>query len=169
MRPGDFAHRAVLQARRPWRGPVRPFLKERDDRTLQRSSTFARLSHITLGFIIRGFWAGRESPIFGVWAASAAPKTIPDGGGRRPPPFGIVFGAARATQTPNIDDFRPAQQPCIKNPSVGTPSREHSPEVSGENGRVSPGAAGFDRLSLQPRRPPGWAPIMWRGVLNRVY
>ncbi len=36
---------------------------------------------------------------FGVWAAPAAPKTIPEGGGRSPPPFGMVFGAAAAAQT----------------------------------------------------------------------
>ncbi len=51
----------------------------------------------------------------GVWAAPAAPKTIPKGGGRNPPPSGIIFGAAR---TPKFEDFRPAQQPCIKLPTV---------------------------------------------------
>jgi hypothetical protein len=30
----------------------------------------------------------------------------------------MVFGAAGATQTPKIDDFRPAQKSCMKNPSV---------------------------------------------------
>ena len=30
----------------------------------------------------------------------------------------LVLGSAEAAQTPKIDDFRPAQKPCIKNPSV---------------------------------------------------
>ncbi len=30
----------------------------------------------------------------------------------------MVCGAAGAAKTPNIDDFRPVQKPCIKNPSV---------------------------------------------------
>ncbi len=42
---------------------------------------------ITLGFLIHGCWAGWESPIVGVWAAPAAPKTISKGGGLRPPPW----------------------------------------------------------------------------------
>ncbi len=54
----------------------------------------------TLGFLIHSFWAGWESPIFGVWAAPADPKTIPEGWGLRPPPYGMVFGAAGAAQTP---------------------------------------------------------------------
>ncbi len=70
-----------------------------------------------LGFLIHGFWAGRESPIFGVWAAPAAPKTIPKGGGRRPPPSGMVFEATEATRTRKINDFRPTQKQCIKNSS----------------------------------------------------
>ena len=45
-------------------------------------------------------------------------KNITKGGGRSHPPFGKVFGAAGAAQTFKIDDFRPAQQPCINNPSV---------------------------------------------------
>ena len=59
-----------------------------------------------LGFLLPALWADRQSSIFGVWAASAAPKTIPRGWGRSPPPFGMVFGAAGAAQTPKIDDFR---------------------------------------------------------------
>ncbi len=72
----------------------------------------------TLGFLIHGFWAGRKSQIFAVWAVLAAPKTIPKGGGARPPPSGIVFGASGAAQTRKIDDFRPARKPCNKHPSV---------------------------------------------------
>ncbi len=44
------------------------------------------------------FGAGRKSQILAVWAAQAAPKTIPEGGG-------LVLGAAGAAQTPNIYDF----------------------------------------------------------------
>jgi hypothetical protein len=53
--------------------------------------------------------------IFGVRGAR---ETIQKYGGRSPPHFGMVFGAAGAAQTPKIDDFRPAQKSCIKNPSV---------------------------------------------------
>ncbi len=67
---------------------------------------------------MHGFWAGRTSSVFGVWAAAAAPKTRPKGGGLRPPTFGMVCGAAGAVQTPKVGDFRPAQKPCIENPSV---------------------------------------------------
>jgi hypothetical protein len=35
----------------------------------------------------------------------------------------MVFGAAGAAQTPKLDDFWPAQKPCIKNPGV-TPCRD---------------------------------------------
>ncbi len=42
---------------------------------------------LMLGFSIHGFEVGREPPIWGVWAAPAAPKTIPKGWGRRPPTF----------------------------------------------------------------------------------
>jgi hypothetical protein len=52
------------------------------------------------------FFGGRKSAILGVWAAPAAPGTLPKGGGLRPPPFGRVPGAAGAAQTPNMTDFR---------------------------------------------------------------
>jgi hypothetical protein len=38
--------------------------------------------------------------------------------GASPPSFGMVFGAAGATQTAKFDDFRPPQKPCMKNPSL---------------------------------------------------
>ncbi len=90
--------------------------------------------------LIHDFWAVWESPIFGFWVARAAPKTIPKGGRRSPPPSGFVFEAAGAAQTSKIDDFRPAQKPCIKNPSVirragyqrpfgGPHYKQSSPEV----------------------------------------
>ncbi len=47
----------------------------------------------------------QESSILGVWTASGAPKTIPKGGVRSPPPFGMVSGAPGAIQTRKIDDF----------------------------------------------------------------
>jgi hypothetical protein len=34
------------------------------------------------------------------------------------PTFGMVVAAAGASQTPKIDDCRPAQKPCIRNPCV---------------------------------------------------
>ncbi len=49
--------------------------------------------------------------MLGLWAASEAPQIIPDGGGRSPPPSGLVLGAARAAQTAKIDDLRPAKKP----------------------------------------------------------
>jgi hypothetical protein len=66
------------------------------------------------------FWAGRKSPIVGFWVAPATsgPKTIPKDGGRSPPPFGIVFGAAGAAPIPQIIDFRPGPKPYRKKPSV---------------------------------------------------
>ncbi len=64
------------------------------------------------------FWPGRGSHIFGLWAAPVASTTIPEGAGLRPPPFGIVFGAAGAAQIFKIGDFRPAPKPCIKHSSV---------------------------------------------------
>ncbi len=46
------------------------------------------------------FGSGRKSAIFWVWAAPAAPNTIPEGWGLRPPPSGKVFWAAGAAKTP---------------------------------------------------------------------
>jgi hypothetical protein len=60
-----------------------------------------------------GFWAGRESSILEIWAVPAAQQIIPGGGGLRPPPFGMVFGAS---QTPNIDDLRPAKKNMYSKP-----------------------------------------------------
>jgi hypothetical protein len=78
----------------------------------------------TWGFLYTVF--GPASNLLG---ASAAPKTIPKGGGRSPPPSGMVFGAAGASQTPKIDDFRPAQKPCIKNPSLNQNCRSDGPRA----------------------------------------
>ncbi len=63
------------------------------------------------------FW-GRESSVLGVWVAPAAPKTMSEGGGRSPPHFEIVFGAAGAVKTPKFEDLRPAPKTCIENPSL---------------------------------------------------
>jgi hypothetical protein len=46
----------------------------------------------------------------GVWATPAAPKNVPKRGGMRPPPFGMVVGAAGASQTPKIGDFQPVRR-----------------------------------------------------------
>jgi hypothetical protein len=60
----------------------------------------------TLGFLIHGSWAGRKSSMLGVWAAPAAPTTIPEGGGAKPPHrLEWVFGAAGAAQTPTNRRF----------------------------------------------------------------
>ena len=47
-------------------------------------------------FLIHGVWAGRDSPIWGVWTAPAAFKTIPQGGGLRPI-FCIIVQAPECT------------------------------------------------------------------------
>ncbi len=85
-----------------------------------------------------GFGAGWKSSILGVWATPAAPKTIPEGGVLRPPPFGLVVGAAGAAQTQQIADFWPAQKQCIKNPSVHDPEgavASSLPATSSEHAR----------------------------------
>ncbi len=94
----------------------------RSQEEAMRQATKKLSKQVDLGFVIHGFGAGRKSTNFGVWAAPAAPQTLPQGGVLRPP-SGMVFGAAGAAQTPNIDDFRPAQKPCMKNPSVDMTSR----------------------------------------------
>ncbi len=63
------------------------------------------------------FWAGPKHHFWGAGRPRRPPETIPKvEGGFAPPPSGMVFGAAGAAPTPQIDDFRPAQKPCIENP-----------------------------------------------------
>ncbi len=62
--------------------------------------------------------AGPDIVDFGGLNGPSYRKTIPKGGELRPSPFGMVFGAAGAAQAPKFDDFRPAQKPGNKNPSV---------------------------------------------------
>jgi hypothetical protein len=50
-----------------------------------------------------------------VWAVPAAAKTPSKGGALHAPPFALVFRAAGAAQTPEIDDFRSVPKPCIQN------------------------------------------------------
>ncbi len=133
--PGPARHQKRTQKTRPVGFPRRG----------QVAPPPTSLHFCTLGFLIHGVWAGRKSSIFGVWAAPAAPKTIPKGGGLRPPPFGMVFGASGAAQTPNIDDSRPAQKPCIKNPTVKS--------VQQPRYVVPCGTAWEASVSLKPRSP----------------
>ncbi len=49
------------------------------------------------------------------WGGPGGPKNNSRKWGVRPPPSGMVFGAAGAAQTPKIDDFRPAQNHVLKN------------------------------------------------------
>ncbi len=72
--------------------------------------------------------------MFGVGAALATPKTIPEGGLRSPPPLEWFFGGAVAAQTPKIDDFRPAQTPCIKNQSFKSRKVDFGAAVSAKCG-----------------------------------
>ncbi len=75
------------------------------------------LSLRKFGFLIHGFWASRKSSIFVIWAAPAAPKTIPTGEGLGPPRFSAPPGPP-GPQKLTIPG--PAQEQCIKNPSVGS-------------------------------------------------
>ncbi len=62
-------------------------------------------------WVFNTWFLGPAGPLsFGVWAAPAAPITIPKGGGLRPPPSEIVLRAAGDAQTPKIDDSQPAQK-----------------------------------------------------------
>ena len=64
----------------------------------------------------------------------------------------MVFGAPGAPQTPEIDDFRPAQNSCIKNPGV-KPGNKNYIEVSdvstisGGSGAAFPSRFGGSRGS----------------------
>ena len=54
-----------------------------------------------------GFSDLMDSVILGVWAAPGARETLPKGGGRSPPPSGMVSRAPGAARTPKMADFRP--------------------------------------------------------------
>jgi hypothetical protein len=98
-------------------------------RFARRSDTTLWASHIqAVGFystcmpnytwVFNPWFVGRPDivDLAGVWAAPAAPKTIPEGGGLRPVTFWNSFlGRRGRPDTPNINDFRPAQKPCVKN------------------------------------------------------
>ncbi len=47
----------------------------------------------------------QQASILGVWTAPGAPETTPKGGARSAPPFGVVYGAPGAVQTPKIYDL----------------------------------------------------------------
>ena len=111
----------------PLRSPLGPGIEtarvgaevSRPSRTSSGSTKKRRTTNNnTLGFFIHGFWAGRKSPIWGVWEAPGGRETFQKGGGLCPPYFSMVSRASGAAQTPKTDDFRPAQQPCIKKPSI---------------------------------------------------
>ncbi len=50
-------------------------------------------------------FSDRKSVILGIWAAPGALEILPKGGGRSAPPFGRVFGAPGAAQTPKVTDL----------------------------------------------------------------
>ncbi len=54
---------------------------------LGRARPIAVTMCLTLGFLIHDFWDGRQSSIFGVWAAPGARETIQKYEGLRPPYF----------------------------------------------------------------------------------
>jgi hypothetical protein len=83
----------------------------------------------TLRFLIHGLGPAGNRLCLGSERPRRPQKTIPEGGGLRPPPFGMVCGAVRASQTPKIGDCRPAQKPCIENPSArGYAPKQRRPE-----------------------------------------
>ncbi len=87
--------------------------------TLYDSQTLSLSPPPSLSWVLNSWFLGRPEIVdFGGLGGPAALKTIPEGRGLRPPPFGMVFGAAGAVQTHKILKFRPAQEPCIKNSSV---------------------------------------------------
>ncbi len=114
------AERTYNQPRRPIQIPFRDQClfdhKKYNLKSSQKSYPEHDLCRNTLRCFIHGAWAGRKSSIFGVWAAPAAPKHHSGRWGAKTPLVGMVFGAPGAAQTPKINDFRPAQNSCIKNP-----------------------------------------------------
>jgi hypothetical protein len=83
---GSVADRAVLAvrshgrtSRRPGQGPWGPRRPPSPGNNQEFSYGFSGRHH-TLGFVMHGFWAGKQSSILGVWAAPAAPKAIPKSG-----------------------------------------------------------------------------------------
>ncbi len=61
---------------------------------------FDKVVIFSIAGYLKAIWPDLFGCVFEVWPAPGAL-------------FGRVFGAAGAAQTPNIDDFRPAQEPCI--------------------------------------------------------
>ncbi len=60
--------------------------------------------------LLKEYVAALWSEIIHVWGLGGpgAPKTLPKGGGRSPPPFGRAPGAPGADQTTKMADFRSA-------------------------------------------------------------
>ena len=98
----------------------------------------------TLGFLIHGFWAGRESSIFGGLGGPGGPQNHSRRWGASPPPSGMVCWAAGAAQTPQIVDFRPAEKTTYSKPklNIGTlsmlKSHQHQKARVSWNGCPSP-------------------------------
>jgi hypothetical protein len=73
---------------------------------------------ITLGFLINEFWTGRESSIWEVWAAPAAPKTTPEGGGVAAHLLEWCLGPPGPLKPQNSTISGRPKKTYIKNPSV---------------------------------------------------
>ncbi len=69
------------------RSPILKTFEPRKDCNHVSSELPAYPNLPTLGFLVHAFWAGRESLIFGVWAAPGAREAIRKCGGLRPPYF----------------------------------------------------------------------------------
>ena len=73
---------------------------------------------ITLEFFIHEFGTGGKSPIWEVWAAPAAPKTTPEGGGVAPHLLEWFLGPPGPPEPQNSTISGRPTKTYIKNPSV---------------------------------------------------
>jgi hypothetical protein len=97
-------------------------------------------------WVLKTWFLGRPDMVdFGGLGGPGGPQIHPRRWWASPPPCGMVFGAA---QTPTINDFRPAQKPCMKSQSVC--NNASGPEI-GLQGRMS---SGF-YLGKPQKRPSG--------------
>jgi len=64
------------------------------------------------------FFTDLKSWILGVWASPGGRETLPNAGGRSPPPFWKVSRLAGAVKTPKIDDFRSVKKSYFNNPGA---------------------------------------------------
>ena len=82
------------------------------------------------------YMVGRPEVVdFGGLGSHGSPKNHSSRRGRSPPLFGMVFPAAGAAQTQQVDNFLPAQKPCSENPSVYGAGLRSAPRNGSSQGR----------------------------------